>query len=70
MPLIEALPESVREECETRFRDIYRLGNRAGCDAIVTASRSKSLQEPGDQDFIRTLGPVGSCRGSGILVIP
>ena len=57
---IEALPNVVREECERDFRDIYRLSNRAGRDAIIAASHSKTLQQPGDQNFIHQLGPIGS----------
>jgi hypothetical protein len=32
----------------------------AGCDAIVVASRSRQLHQPGDEDFVNKLGPSGS----------
>jgi hypothetical protein len=60
LPALQALSDATREACEREFREIYRLGNRAGCDAIVVASRSRQLHQPGDEDFVNKLGPSGS----------
>lgn len=53
---IRGLAPERSEDCEATFFEIYRMGSRAGRDAIVAASRSRNVQEPSDTDLLQRLG--------------
>lgn len=44
------------EHCEAAFHEVYRMGSRAGRDAIITASRSKNLVTSEDAALLQHLG--------------
>src|SRR5205085_12029320 len=53
---IQALGRDQRDESEACFQDIYQMANRAGFDAILTASGSRQLKSPADEDLVQRLG--------------
>jgi hypothetical protein len=57
---VQKLSPELREECEATFFEIYRMGSRAGRDAIIAASRSRDVHEPSDADLLQRLGAIRS----------
>ena len=62
--LVEAeigrLNPEAREDCESTFVELYRMGSRAGINSIIAASCSKHLYKECDSDLRQKLGAMES----------
>jgi len=57
---IQDLEPGQREESEACFQEVRQLANRAGFDAVIAASRSKSLWNASDEHLVQRLGGMDS----------
>jgi hypothetical protein len=57
---VQKLGTGDKEAIEASFHDIYRMANRAGSDAIISASQSKQLKNPSDEGLVQRLGGMAS----------
>src|SRR3990172_13365931 len=53
---IRRLSPELRDDCEATFLEIYRMGSRAGQDAIIAAAQARDVHNPADGDLRQRLG--------------